>query len=92
MPGPDPDTLWFERDSGHITVSYERYLWSGNDGNRKARAIAMLKRLMRNNWRCQWCGDELPAWRRTDAQYCRERCRKKAARSRRIVRAKGCNF
>jgi hypothetical protein len=83
MPGPDPHALWFERYDGRITVSYERYLWSGNEGNRKARAIVMLKRLMRHDWRCRWCGDELPAWRRVDAQYCREGCRKKAARWRR---------
>ena len=84
MPGPDPSALWFERHEGRITGELRALsLGAGNDGNRKTRAVATLKRLMRHDWRCRWCGDELPAWRRVDAQYCCESCRKRAARSRR---------
>jgi len=86
MPGPDPDALWIESDERPYRVSYQAYFWTGNNGNRKARAIAMLQRLARHDWKCRWCSEPLPDWRRVDAQYCREQCRKRAARWRRECR------
>jgi predicted SprT family Zn-dependent metalloprotease len=83
MPGPDPNTVWFEEYEGRLLATYEPYLWSGNVGNRKARAVAILKRLVWHDWFCRWCGDDLPDWRRADARYCCEGCRKRAARQRR---------
>ena len=83
MPGPDPDAVWIGSDERTHRVFYEAYLWTGNDGNRKKRAMAMVRRLARHDWKCRWCGEPLPAWRRVDAKYCRERCRKRAARWRR---------
>ena len=90
MPGPDPDALWIERHSDRYTVSYQSYLWTGNSGNRRKRAEAMLRRLIRGAWKCGWCGETLPEWRRADVQYCRESCRKKSARARRAWR--GASF
>ena len=80
MPGPHPEGIYFEEYDGRIIVSYYRYFWSGNVGNRKARAIAILRRLVRHNWKCSWCRETLPEWRRADVQFCRESCRKRAAR------------
>lgn len=86
MSGPDPHALWISEDQPPFMVSYESYFWSGNAGNRRRRAIAMLKRLVGRDWICRQCGDPLPDWRRVDTRYCRESCRKKAARRRRVER------
>ena len=86
MPGPDPHALWIENDEPPYRVSYQNYLWTGAAGNRKKRAIAILRRLLRHSWHCRWCGDTLPDYVRADALYCREACRKRAARARRRAR------
>ncbi len=87
MTGPEPDTLWIEKYDGRLLATYQPYFWTGNVGNRKARAIAILRRMVRGDWRCHWCLDDLPTWRRADARFCCESCRKKAARLRRKDRA-----
>jgi 3-carboxy-cis,cis-muconate cycloisomerase len=56
----------------------------------RKRAMAILRRLHWATWRCRWCGDDLPDHVRADALYCREACRKKAARERRAARGAGC--
>lgn len=86
MPGPDPHALWIEEGAARPTVTYEPYFWTGNGGNRKTRAIAILRRLARGTWRCRWCGETLPDYLRADALYCNERCRKRVARWRRRCR------
>lgn len=86
MPGPEPDTVWFEEFEGRLLATFEPYFWTGNVGNRKSRAVAMLKRILLHDWTCLWCGDDLPEWRRADACYCCEGCRKRAARQRRAQR------
>ncbi len=86
MPAPDPESLWIESDTPPYRVCYQAYLWTGNNGNRRKRAETMLRRLARRDWCCRWCGDTLPDWRRVDARYCCEGCRKRAARLRRQSR------
>ena len=85
MPGPDPLSLWIgdTPDERHI-VYFQRYFWTGQAGNRARRAQSIARRLKAQTWRCLWCRDDLPAWRRADAQYCCEGCRKRAARAQRI--------
>ncbi len=83
MPAPDPNAVWIEESDGYYRVSYEPYLWTCKVGNRKARAEAIMRRMIRGDWRCNWCLDGLPDWRRADVQFCGERCRKRAARARR---------
>lgn len=87
MPGPDPHAFWIERAEPPYSVCFQAYFWTGNNGNRKARAIAILRRLYRRDWFCRWCGDDLPDYVRADALYCGESCRKKAARDRRAARS-----
>lgn len=89
MPAPDPDALWIEEENGRLKVVYEAYLWTGNHGNRRARAIAIFLRLQRGDWKCRACGGPIPAFRRTDARYCRESCRKRAKRRRMGIGATG---
>ena len=86
MPGPDPHSLWIEADEPPYRVTFHAYFWTGNHGSRKARAATILRRLMRRNWRCRWCGDRLPDYLRADALYCREVCRKRSAHARRTGR------
>lgn len=83
MPGPDPDALWIEKDGDRTIACFQAYFGTGNYGNRRRRAEAMVQRVARGDWRCSWCGDPLPDWRRVDTQYCCEGCRKRAARQRR---------
>ena len=82
MPGPDPNTLWIEDCGGRLVVNFQAYFWTGNVGNRKARASAILRRVQSGDWHCRWCRDDLPEWRRADALYCCEGCRKRARRKR----------
>ena len=90
MPAPDPFGLSYDESPtgqplviAEIWGSRARPLWEGNPRHRKARAAAVLRRLRCDGWACQHCGDPVPLWRRADADYCREACRKKAARRRR---------
>lgn len=95
MPGPDPNGLTYgETATGQPMVSAEiwgarnRPFWEGNPKHRLARAKAVLARLRLDGWTCHQCGDPIPMFRRADARYCSEGCRKRAARSRASERAK----
>lgn len=79
MPGPDPEGVWIE-DDGRVWLEI---LPTTNRKHRIARCRAIARRLRLFVWRCEWCGDPLPLERRADARYCRESCRKRAARLRR---------
>jgi len=84
MPEPDPEGIdygdeWPER----VSVLTYRPLWGGNKRHRMARAKAILARLLRDRWACRWCWQSVPLFRRADARYCCEGCRKRSARSRR---------
>jgi len=84
MPGPDPHSLWIDdHDPKSARVSWQAYYVTGNNGNRKARAIAILRRLRRGTWRCRSCGEDLPDYLRADALFCGEPCRKRVARDQR---------
>jgi len=84
MPAPVPDAVWIETDeNGGVTVCYEKPFWGGKPRDRKKRAIAMLRKEARGRWRCDWCREPIPTFRRVDARFCGEGCRKRAARQRR---------
>ena len=83
MSGPDPDGVtlgdgWPEQ----VSVLVETF-GSGNRKARLARAKRLLHNLQRGGWLCRWCRDPVPLWRRADARFCCEGCRKGAARERR---------
>ena len=83
MPEPDPHGVRIEHyDDGSWTTICEAW----PEGNRRHRIARMLRiaRLERGSgWRCSWCRGEMPLFRRTDARFCGEGCRKRAARERR---------
>lgn len=91
MPGPDPFGLIYdETPDGRPLVRAE--IWAdsrgpfpGNPRHRLARARAVLLNLYRGGWLCPWCGDPVPIWRRADAVYCCEGCRKRARRAARCL-------
>lgn len=80
MPAPDPEGVWIEEpEPGRYSTRAD--IWPG--GNRKsriARMMAMHRNARFDGWRCLWCGDLIPTFRRTDARFCCEGCRKRAAR------------
>jgi len=86
MPGPDANTIWIERTYQGYHAQFDKYFRTGNDANRKARVIAIGKRMIQGTWRCQRCGDDLSQNKRADARFCSEGCRKKSARERRMGR------
>ena len=95
MPAPDPFGLSYgETATGQPIVMAEiwgsraRPFFEGNPKHRKARAAAVLRRLRCDGWICRDCGEPVPMFRRADADYCREGCRKRAARRRQAERAK----
>ena len=86
MPGPGPHELWIDdNDPARAVVSFQHYFWTGNRGNRHARANAIVRRLRWDDWPCRWCGETLPDFKPADALYCCEGCRKSAARRRRVT-------
>jgi len=83
MPAPDPDGLSVEYfEDGRFTVTAEVWPY-GNRRHRIARLKAVSKNIRWGNWSCRGCGDLVPLYRRADARYCCEACRKRAARARR---------
>ena len=86
MPAPDRDGVYIEENEDG-TFRVQGLVWSpGNLRHHVARVRRILRNLRRNGWRCEWCGDPVPEYRRADARYCREQCRKKVARRRREAR------
>lgn len=89
MPSPDPFALtYYETPDGRHGITAEVGPTSGpfatgNRRHRLARMTAVLRNLTANGWTCPECGDPVPTWRRADAVYCREGCRKRAKRRRR---------
>ena len=87
MPGPDPDGIDFGYDyprrlSVLVYRSDANILYGGgNMRHRNQRAEAVLRRLCRG-WLCHWCSRPVPIYRRADACYCSQGCRKRAARAR----------
>lgn len=87
MPAPDPEAAWIETaPSGVISVHVQGLKVSETSKNRRAVA---LHRRYRNGWFCASCNTQMPPWKRMDARYCREGCRKAEARNRRKLRRIG---
>ena len=82
MPGPAPHSIWFETIYGGSLVTFENYLGQRQSLHREQRAQALSNRLLQNTWKCRWCSSSLPIWKRSDAIYCGESCRKKDAHKR----------
>lgn len=90
MPGPEPGTVWIEEWDGCTFATFVPYSqWppfgpKPQNRHRRNRALRIGIRISHGTWVCSWCHEELHFDKRADAQYCGERCRKQAARWRRI--------
>lgn len=81
MPAPDPSGVTIEHHAQGYSVLIETFMLSGRT-QRLARARRIGQNLRRDGWSCLWCAKPVPAFRRADARYCCEGCRKRAARGR----------
>ena len=83
MPAPDPQGLAIdEKDDGSFTISCEVWAY-GNRRTRIARMLAVRRNIRLHGWTCHWCRDPIPLFKRADAEFCSEGCRKRAARQKR---------
>jgi len=77
MPEPDPHAITLgEARPGQYALLVDTGFF-GNRKARMARARAILRRMMRHDWQCLWCKAPLPLFRRADARFCCEGCRKR---------------
>lgn len=81
MPAPDPNGVTIDRQGGGFSLLVDTFLLSGRT-QRMARAERIAQNLRRDGWACPWCKRPVPEFRRADARYCCEGCRKRAARGR----------
>jgi hypothetical protein len=88
MPHPDPNGLDLEEnDDGSWRVTAE--VWPhGNRRHRIARLVAVARNIRHGGWKCCRCGTEIALFKRADARFCGEQCRKAAARWRREIRSR----
>lgn len=88
MPAPDPQGLDpAEHPDGGYTLSAETWP-DGNRRHRIARMLAIRRNLRLGGWTCRACDAPIPLFRRADARYCSEGCRKREARARRENRGR----
>jgi hypothetical protein len=86
MAGPDPDGVTLGEGWPDRIVVWVELATTGNRKARVRRAEIILHFLRRGGWLCRWCFCPVPLHRRADAVFCREGCRKRAARQRRLLR------
>ena len=82
MPAPDPHAIATESTADGSVLVYADVFLIGNRKARLNRAKAILLNLRANDWPCWRCGRPVPLFRRVDARYCCDGCRKRAARAR----------
>jgi hypothetical protein len=88
---PDRDAveetlIWIdELDPPYCRVSWSYFPYQ-NPTRVRHKAEALMRLYAAGQHRCKHCGDLIEPWRRLDARYCCEGCRKAAARRRRSER------
>lgn len=89
MPAPDPETIWLDETGPNWRICHFAWVW-GNENRRHKRAIRLLRLYARPwGWYCRRCQELMPEYKRADAVYCSESCRKRDARERRADRRLG---
>ena len=83
MPEPDPHGVEPGENWPRGVLVYQ---WPcGNKRHRAARSRRILQNARWGEWSCLQCLDPVPLFRRADAVYCCEACRKRAARARKAA-------
>ena len=85
MPAPDPHAITTEYSEGGTVSVFAEVFLIGNRKARLNRAKAILRKLRFDDWLCWHCAGPVPLFRRADARYCCEGCRKRAAMARRAA-------
>jgi hypothetical protein len=81
----DTCLIWIEElDPPRVSLSWSYFPWQNQTLIR--RRVEKLVRKYARGWHCHYCGDLMPVWKRIDAIYCSESCRKMAAHKRRAIR------
>ncbi len=76
-------TIWLEHyDPPHVRLTFTHFPWQNQ--TRIAQRASKMARNYSRGWHCLYCGNLMPEWKRVDAKYCKEGCRKMAARKRRL--------
>lgn len=86
MPEPDPEGVQVEEYDDRTFRVWAEIWEHGNRRHRLARMQAVARNLRCGGWRCLECRRPVPLYRRADARFCTESCRKRAARRRRMWR------
>ncbi|MCX8955414.1 hypothetical protein OU790_18500 [Ruegeria sp. NA] len=74
-------TIWIEELSPpYVRMAFTSFPWQ--NAHRIAQRANALARNYSKGWYCAYCGELMPEWKRIDAKYCKEGCRKMAARER----------
>ena len=90
MPARNETLIWLEVcDPPNVRITYGHYPWQNK--TQIGRRVDRLCQKYARGWHCKYCGDLMPVWKRTDAEYCKESCRKLAARKRRVARGAARN-
>ena len=85
MPDRESSPIWIdELNPPHVRLTWSHYPWQ-NSTHIKRRVDRLAQKYSRG-WHCEYCGELMPVWKRVDARYCCESCRKMAARKRRVER------
>jgi hypothetical protein len=87
MPAPDPLSLYIEEFEDSSTSIIAEVWYYGNRRNRLARMSAVAKNIRETGWICPACKGSVPLYRRADARFCSQGCRKKFARLHRKTRS-----
>ena len=82
MPAPDPQAITTEDTANGGIIVFADVFLIGNRQARLNRAKAILHKLGADGWPCWRCARPVPLFRRVDARYCCDGCRKRAARAR----------
>ncbi len=78
----DETLIWIEEcDPPYVSLTFSSYSWQ-NATLVKRRAQHLAAKYSKG-WHCLYCRDLMSVWKRRDATYCCESCRKMAARARR---------
>ncbi len=82
MTDRDNATIWIEElNPPQVRLSFTHFPWQ--NAHRIAERATKLAQNYSKGWHCAYCGNLMLVWKRIDAKYCKEGCRKMAARKRR---------
>ncbi len=75
-------SIWIEEyDPPYVRMMGTYFSWQNS--THVQRRVGVLAAKYSRGWHCGRCRELMPVWKRVDAKYCTESCRKMDARDRR---------